>query len=94
MESMREKIVDKDGRQIGTHPVTRENYMLVQTPQVFDSTRLKLAYKKPYSPAFTDDATVMESSGYCFDTVEGSKFNLKITTQDDLRFARLLLPED
>ena len=94
VESMREKIVDKDGRQIGTHPVTRENYMLVQTPQVFDSTRLKLAYKKPYSPAFTDDATVMESSGYCFDTVEGSKFNLKITTQDDLRFARLLLPED
>ena len=94
VESMRKKIVDKDGRQIGTHPVTRENYMLVQTPQVFDSTRLKLAYKKPYSPAFTDDATVMESSGYCFDTVEGSKFNLKITTQDDLRFARLLLPED
>ena len=94
VESMRKKTLDSEGRQTGTHPVTREDYMLVQTPQVFDSTRLKLAYKKPYSPTFTDDATVMESSGYVFDTVEGSKFNLKITTQDDLKFARHLLPED
>ncbi|MBQ2482624.1 MAG: 2-C-methyl-D-erythritol 4-phosphate cytidylyltransferase [Bacteroidales bacterium] len=94
VESMRKREFSQDGSPAGTHPVIRENYMLVQTPQVFDSTRLKLAYKKPYSPTFTDDATVMESSGYEFDIVEGSKFNLKITTKDDLKFAFMLLPED
>ncbi len=93
VESMRQKTVDANGVQTGTRPVTREDYLLVQTPQVFDSTRLKLAYKKPYSPNFTDDATVMESSGYKFDIIEGSKFNLKITTRDDLKFANLLLRE-
>lgn len=93
VESLRKKDFDQDGIQTGSHPVAREDYVLVQTPQVFDSTRLKLAYKKPYSPAFTDDATVMESSGYSFDMVDGSKFNLKITTQDDLDFARHLFPE-
>jgi len=94
VESMREREFSQDGKESGSHPVVRENYLLVQTPQVFDSTRLKLAYKKPYSPTFTDDATVMESSGYAFDIIEGSKFNLKITTQDDLNFARLLLSRD
>ncbi|MBQ3382767.1 MAG: 2-C-methyl-D-erythritol 4-phosphate cytidylyltransferase [Bacteroidales bacterium] len=93
VESMRKKEFSEDGVQTGSHPVVRENYVLVQTPQVFDSTRLKQAYKKPYSPAFTDDATVMESSGYSFDMIEGSKFNLKITTRDDLEFARRLFPE-
>ena len=94
VESMRERKYDCNGNQISSQPVIRENYMLVQTPQVFDSTRLKAAYEKPYSPLFTDDATVMENSGYSFDTIEGSKFNLKITTKDDLNFARLLLPSD
>ena len=63
VESMRKKLYGEGGEVEGTFPVTREDYLLVQTPQVFDSTKLKLAYKKPYSPSFTDDASVMESSG-------------------------------
>lgn len=92
VESMRKKVYDENGVAVSSKPAVREDYMLVQTPQVFDSTRLKEAYKKPYSPTFTDDATVMESSGYKFDTIEGSKFNLKITTPEDLKFAKVLLP--
>lgn len=91
VESMRRKVYSEDGEVAGTTPVVREDYLLVQTPQVFDSTRLKLAYKKPYSPSFTDDASVMESSGYSFDTVEGSRFNIKITNPEDLGFASRLL---
>ena len=91
VESMRKKQYAEDGAVAGTSPVTREDYLLVQTPQVFDSTRLKLAYKKPYSPSFTDDASVMESSGYIFDTIEGSRFNIKITTPEDLKYASRLL---
>ena len=93
-ESMRKKVYSEDGAVSGTVPAVREDYLLVQTPQVFDSTRLKAAYEKPYSPSFTDDATVMESNGFSFDTVEGSKFNLKITTPEDLKFATRLLSTD
>ena len=91
VESMRRKVYSETGEVVGTTPVTREDYLLVQTPQVFDSTRLKLAYKKPYSPSFTDDASVMESSGYGFDTIEGSRFNIKITNPEDLDFASRLI---
>ncbi|MBR5074827.1 MAG: 2-C-methyl-D-erythritol 4-phosphate cytidylyltransferase [Bacteroidales bacterium] len=91
VESMRRKVYSEGGEITGTTPVTREDYLLVQTPQVFDSTRLKLAYKKPYSPLFTDDASVMESSGYSFDTIEGSRSNIKITNPEDLAFAARLL---
>ena len=91
VDSMRRKDYSESGEVTGTTPVVREDYLLVQTPQVFDSTRLKLAYKKPYSPSFTDDASVMESSGYSFDTIEGSRFNIKITNPEDLAFATRLL---
>lgn len=93
-DSMRKKSYSETGQLTATAPVSREDFILVQTPQVFDSTRLKLAYKKPYSPAFTDDATVLENSGYKFDIIDGSRFNLKITTPDDLKFAQLLIDEE
>ena len=91
VESLRKKIYGEGGIVVGNQPVQREDFLIVQTPQVFDSTRLKLAYKRPYSPTFTDESTVMESCGYNLDTIEGSKFNLKITTPEDLEFARRLL---
>lgn len=90
VESVRRKISDADGRVISTVSANREDFILVQTPQVFDSTRLKLAYKRPYSSRFTDDASVMESSGCKLDTIEGSRLNLKITTQSDLLLARAI----
>lgn len=91
IESMRRRIYDADGNEISTTSANRDDFILVQTPQVFDSTRLRKAYKKPYSPDFTDDASVMESSGYRFDTVAGSKLNIKITTQDDLLAAKAII---
>lgn len=89
-DSMREKIFGGDGDVTGSRPVPRENYFVVQTPQVFDSTRLKKAYKKPYSPTFTDDATVVESAGYPIDICQGNRLNLKITTPDDLSEAEII----
>lgn len=89
-DSMREKVFGADGDMTGSKPVPRENYFVVQTPQVFDSTRLKMAYKKPYSPTFTDDATVIESAGYSIDTCLGNRLNLKITTPEDLSEAEII----
>lgn len=63
----------------------------VQTPQVFHSELIKAAYSRPYETSFTDDATVAESAGIPLSFVEGDPLNIKITTPDDLVFAKAVL---
>ena len=75
----------------GSLTVNREEYRLVQTPQVFDVELLKKAYGQPYSPAFTDDASVVEALGVPVALTEGNRENIKITTPFDLRVAEALL---
>lgn len=91
IESMRIRVYGDDGMPDGSKTVNRDDYMFVQTPQVFDSTVLKECYKKAYSPAFTDDASVVESSGYKVATTAGSRFNIKLTTPEDLLMAKIFL---
>ncbi len=91
IESMRKRVLNQEGELIRTETVNRDDYISVQTPQVFLSRYLKESYKKPYSPHFTDDASVVESSGYIVETTLGSRFNVKITTPEDLLFAELIL---
>jgi 2-C-methyl-D-erythritol 4-phosphate cytidylyltransferase len=71
----------------GSMPLNRSNIRLVQTPQVFSLEVIKKAYMCEYSPAFTDDATVVESAGFAVSLVEGNVENIKITTPADLRYA-------
>lgn len=71
--------------------VPRGEYRLVQTPQVFDSTVLKQAYLQPYSPSFTDDASVVEAMGVEVYLTEGNRENIKLTTPFDLKIAEALL---
>ena len=61
-----------------------------QTPQIFRSELLKQAYQQPFSPAFTDDASVMEKNGKSLSYVIGERLNIKITTQEDLILARAI----
>ena len=70
--------------------VSRDAYRLVQTPQVFDSALLKEAYAQPYTPAFTDDASVVEAMGVPVYLTEGNRENIKITTPFDLKVAEAL----
>lgn len=74
-----------------SEPVSRDGMVLVQTPQLFDARLLKEAYRQPFSPAFTDDASVVEAAGTAVHIVAGDRTNLKITTPDDLDFAARLL---
>lgn len=72
----------------GSTAVDRSHYRAIQTPQVFDGHKLKQAYRLPYSPTFTDDASVMEAAG--FDgivLVEGDSRNIKITHGGDIALA-------
>ena len=64
----------------------------VQTPQVFRSEDIKAAYSTlGYTDAFTDDASVAAAAGIPVDFFPGEKYNLKITTPEDLTLAELLL---
>jgi len=85
-ESLRE--IDGNGN---SFRVDRSLYYTVQTPQVFHSEVLKAAYENPYSPSFTDDASVVEAAGIHVSLVRGKKHNIKITTPEDLELASLLL---
>lgn len=75
----------------GSVTVSRDDYKLVQTPQVFDAELLKQAYNQPYTPHFTDDASVVEALGVPVVLTNGNRENIKITTPFDLKIATVLL---
>lgn len=83
-ESVRRKDGDK------STGVNRDGLFLIQTPQVFDAAKLKKAYELPYTPLFTDDASVMEAAGYEITLVPGEEENIKITTPLDLERAECI----
>lgn len=68
--------------------VPRGDYRLVQTPQVFSLALLRRAYRQPYAPHFTDDASVVEALGERITLVEGNRENIKLTTPADLLLAK------
>lgn len=72
--------------------VDRNDYCLVQTPQVFSSNSIKKAYKQDYSEEFTDDISVLEKHvNFRPVMIEGSRENIKITTPIDLIIAEGIL---
>jgi len=80
-----------------TETVPREHLWAAQTPQVFERTLLMEAYAKRDKFQATDEAQLVERIGVQAAVVEGSPFNLKITTAEDLRIAEALvdaLPKD
>jgi 2-C-methyl-D-erythritol 4-phosphate cytidylyltransferase len=81
-------------RQIqGSHSISllRDDIYLIQTPQTFKLMQLKKAYKQTYSTKFTDDASVVESSGEKINLTEGSYENIKITFPEDIAIAEAIL---
>lgn len=75
----------------GSETVGRNDYRLVQTPQVFDAELLKQAYEQEFTPFFTDDASVVEAMGVSVCLAEGNRENIKITTPFDLKIGSALL---
>ena len=61
-----------------------------QTPQIFLSEQLKTAYTLGYDESFTDDASVARAKNIPLTYVAGERYNIKITTPEDLEVARLL----
>lgn len=71
--------------------VLRSDYVIVQTPQVFDIALAKRAFSLPYKESFTDDASVVEDLGCQVSVVEGCHENIKLTTPFDMKVAEAIL---
>lgn len=69
----------------------RSRLVAVQTPQVFLSEDIKAAYVQGYDTAFTDDASVAKRKKIPLTFVDGERFNIKITTPEDMELAEWLL---
>lgn len=71
--------------------VNRNDFKIIQTPQCFLAAKIKKAFLQEYNSSFTDDATVLESTGEKINLVEGNIENIKITNRSDLAIAKALL---
>lgn len=70
---------------------SREGLFGAQTPQLFLSELIKEAYSKvAYNQSLTDDASVARAAKIPLTYIEGERYNIKITTPEDLELARLL----
>ncbi|MGF1582817.1 MAG: 2-C-methyl-D-erythritol 4-phosphate cytidylyltransferase [Gemmataceae bacterium] len=76
-----------------TSTKSREGLWLAQTPQVFRRDWLESGYAKriELGRTITDDAQLVEAVGHAVSVVEGSRSNIKITTQPDLKLAEAIL---
>lgn len=71
----------------------RETLWLAQTPQAFRYDIIRNAHESAREAGFkgTDDALLVERLGYDVKIVPGSRFNIKITTPEDLKMAEAIL---
>jgi len=67
---------------------------IIQTPQTFEYRLIVRAYEKAREDRYrgTDDASLVERLGVAVRVIEGSRYNFKITTPEDLVLGEALLP--
>ncbi len=71
--------------------IDRSVLYAAQTPQIFHSEVLREAYGQAYDTAFTDDASVVAAAKIPLSYIAGERFNIKITTPDDLDLAGAIM---
>jgi 2-C-methyl-D-erythritol 4-phosphate cytidylyltransferase len=69
----------------------RDGLWEIQTPQVFKKNLILKAYSRFNKMGVNDDASLVERLGVKVRIVQGSYFNIKITTPEDLVFAEAIL---
>ena len=89
----RDTIKRVDGRGIVVDTLQRNALFHIQTPQGFRYDLIKEAYKKALKKGIrgTDDAYFVERMGMRVKVIEGSSFNIKITTPEDVALAHYIL---
>jgi len=73
--------------------VNREEFVEIQTPQIFTSDVIKGALTNAIKGSLniTDDCMAVEALGVLTYVTEGSRSNIKITTKEDLKIAEVIL---
>jgi 2-C-methyl-D-erythritol 4-phosphate cytidylyltransferase len=89
----RDTIKRVDGRGNVVDTLQRNTLFHIQTPQGFHYGVIKEAYKKALKEGIqgTDDAYFVERMGIRVKIIEGSPFNIKITTPEDIDLAHSIL---
>jgi len=83
---------EHDGFMHIVRTLPRARIYLAQTPQAFQRQVLSEAIERGRQAAeATDEAALAEEAGHRVQLVEGERWNLKITTEDDLKAARSLV---
>ena len=86
VDTLKREGADSDtGRIAGTQD--RAGLWGAQTPQGFRFAEILAAHRAVAGEELTDDAAVAERAGLAVALVEGSRENMKVTSQDDLRTA-------
>ena len=87
------KVISKEGFVVKT--LERDSLWHVQTPQTFKYDLILKAYKEGMAKKLFgyDDATFLEMMGKKVKVIEGSPYNIKITTPEDLIIAKGMLAE-
>ena len=74
------------------HTIDRTGVWAIQTPQAFRYGLICEAHEKADpAKAYTDDSSMVAALGYPVSYVTGSRMNFKITTAEDLSYARMLV---
>lgn len=76
-----------------TNTLERDTLRAVQTPQGFEYRILKKAFDRANDEDFTgnDESALLERIGESVYTVQGEKINFKITTEEDLDIAKIMM---
>ncbi len=84
------KIVNSDNTVVTTPD--RSTLRAIQTPQIFKTDELKLAYIRGNESGFegTDDCSYMENIGISVYIADGEYTNIKVTTPDDIPIAEAI----
>ncbi len=91
------KVINKEFEVIET--LDRNNLVLVHTPQFFKSEIVKYIYSEPILSKWTklknitDDSQLAELEGFRVKVVVDNKYNIKVTTKDDIEFINFCLGE-
>jgi 2-C-methyl-D-erythritol 4-phosphate cytidylyltransferase len=90
---VRDTIKEIGGDRAVHRTLNRESLWEIQTPQGFHYPLILEAYEQAFRDGFygTDDAALVERLGVKVKVVLGSRFNLKITTPEDLVLGEALL---
>jgi 2-C-methyl-D-erythritol 4-phosphate cytidylyltransferase len=82
----------KGNKTVGSY-VNRNEIYYVQTPQIFRYADLMNAMEAAYKEGFTgtDESMLVARTGKKVHIVEGSSFNFKVTTPEDLKLFKKLL---